>query len=75
MVVRRRLKKQRAGYGSELHQNVAYVHRLRITLVHAQNVKVSFDSYFNIIGFVEVEIFALLRGDILVGRALGGTAH
>jgi len=52
-----------------------YVCCLRITLVHAQNVNVSFDSYFSIIGFVVVEIFALLRGDTLVGRALGGTAH
>jgi len=49
VVVRWRLKRQRARYGSELHRSVAYARRLRITLVHAQTVKVTFDSYFIII--------------------------
>ena len=64
-----------AGYGSALYQNVAYIRRLSIMLAHALSVKATFDGHFIIIGFVVVEIFAFFRGNTLVGRALGGTAH
>jgi len=67
-VIQQQLKRQQAVYSSTLHQNVVYVCCLHITLIHAQNVNVLFDSYFSIIGFVMVEIFALLHGEALVTR-------
>lgn len=41
-------------------QNVAYVRRLNITLIHAQSVKILFSSYSVMIEFRMVEISAFL---------------
>jgi len=44
-------------------------------LVHAQNVNISFDSYFSIIGFVMIEIFALLHDEALMRWPHGDDGH
>ena len=74
-MIRRRLKKYQAEHGSERHQSVVYVRRLRITLVHALSVKASFDSYFITIGFVVVETFAFVDQNVAVGGQYGGVAR
>ena len=58
-------------YGSELHQSVVYIHCLHITLVHAQNI----NSYFIVIGFVVIEIFAFFRSDAWWGGPHAYTGH
>ena len=44
-------------------------------LIHAQNVKATYDSYFIVIGFVVVEIFAFLRSDASWGGPHAYTGH
>ncbi len=44
-------------------------------LVHAQSVKATFSSYLSIIGFVVVEIFALVDQNAVVGDQHGDVAR
>lgn len=51
-------KTYQLAHGSEPPQNVAYVRRLNITLVHAQSVKVLFSSYNIIQGWLIYLLFS-----------------